>query len=162
MIRISKSVIRIWISVSIPKCYRSTTLALGKLIRILSRIRSRIRILIRICKSVVRIHGSVSQWYGSADPDPNQNVTDLQHTAPRNADLDPVLWNRNYFLRFRFRFQLLKSYGSGSGSGYDFWKSYGSGSGSYFWKVTVPVPVLAPYLYHKRQIFHKKICFLFT
>jgi hypothetical protein len=26
----------------------------------------------------------------------------------------PVLWNRNYFLRFRFR--LLKSYGSGSGS----------------------------------------------
>ncbi len=28
----------------------------------------------------------------------------------------PVLWNRNYFIRFRFR--LLKSYGSGS----DFWK----------------------------------------
>jgi hypothetical protein len=34
-----------------------------------------------------------------------------------------VLWNRNYFLRFRFRFRLLKSYGSVSGS--DFWKSYG-------------------------------------
>jgi hypothetical protein len=59
-----------------------------------------------------------------------------------------VLWNRNYFLRFRF--WLLKSYGSGS----DFWKSYGSGS--YFWKVTVPVPVPAPYLYHKKQIFLKK------
>ncbi len=67
-----------------------------------------------------------------------------------------VLWNRNYFLRFRVRFRLLKSYGSGSGS--DFWKSYGSGSGSgsYIWKVTVPVPVLAPYLYHKKQIFLKK------
>ena len=63
-----------------------------------------------------------------------------------------MLWNRNYFLRFRFRFRLLKSYGSGSGT--DFWKSYGSGS--YFWKVTVPVPVPAPYLYHKKQIFLKK------
>ncbi len=50
-----------------------------------------------------------------------------------------VLWNRNNF------------YGSGS----DFWKSFGSGS--YFWKVTVPVPVPAPYLYHKKQIFLKKI-----
>jgi hypothetical protein len=58
----------------------------------------------------------------------------------------PVLWNRNYFLRFRFR--LLKSNGSGS----DFWKSYGSGTGSDFLtsygsgstrqKVTVPtVPI---------------------
>ncbi len=67
-----------------------------------------------------------------------------------------MLWNRNYFLRFRFWFRLLKSYGSGSGS--DFWKSYGSGSGSYFWKVTVPVPVPvpAPALYHKKQIFLKK------
>ncbi len=65
-----------------------------------------------------------------------------------------MLWNRNYFLRFRFR--LLKSYGSGSGS--DLCKSYGSGSssGSYFWKVTVPVPVPAPYLYHKKQIFLEK------
>ncbi len=44
----------------------------------------------------------------------------------------PVLWNRNYFLRFRFR--RLKSYGSGSGSGYD------------FWKVIVPVPVPVPIL----------------
>ncbi len=61
-----------------------------------------------------------------------------------------TLWNRNYFLRFRFRSRLLKSYGSGS----DFWKSYGSCS--YFWKVTVPVPVPAPYLYHKKQIFLKK------
>ncbi len=41
---------------------------------------------------------------------------------------NPVLWNRNYFLRFRFR--LLKSYGSGSGSN--------------FWKVLVPVPVPVP------------------
>ncbi len=47
----------------------------------------------------------------------------------------PVLRNRNYFLRFRFR--LLKSYGSGF----------------YFWKVTVLVPVPAPDLYHKKQIF---------
>jgi hypothetical protein len=70
------------------------------------------------------------------------------------APSHPVLWNCNYFLRFRVR--LLKSYGSGS----DFWKSYGSSSGSgfgsYFWKVTVPVPVPAPYLYHKKQIFLKK------
>ncbi len=63
-----------------------------------------------------------------------------------------VLWNRNYFLQFQFRFRLLKSYGSGS----DFWKSYSSGSGSYFWKVTVPVPVPTPYLFHKKQIFLKK------
>ncbi len=63
-----------------------------------------------------------------------------------------VLWNRNDILRFRFL--LLKSYGSGS----DFWKSYVSGSGSYFWKVTVPVPVpvLAPYLDHKKLIFQEK------
>ncbi len=58
-----------------------------------------------------------------------------------------VLWNRNYFLRFRIR--LLKSYGYGSG----FPKSYGSGSGSYFRNVTVPVPVPAPYLDHKKLIF---------
>jgi hypothetical protein len=31
-----------------------------------------------------------------------------------------VLWNRDYFVRFRFRFRLLKSNGSGSKS--DFWK----------------------------------------
>ena len=71
----------------------------------------------------------------------------------KHPDLKTVLWNRNYFLLFRFR--LLKSYGSGSGS--DFWKSYGSGSGSYLWKVTIPVPVPAPYLYHKKQIFQKKL-----
>jgi hypothetical protein len=63
-----------------------------------------------------------------------------------------VLWNRNYFLRFRFR--LLKSFGSGSIS--DFPKSYGSSSGSYFRKVTVPVPVPAPYLDHKKQKKKKK------
>ncbi len=57
--------------------------------------------------------------------------------------LVPALWNRNNILRFRFRFQLLKSY---------VWfrfrlillKSYGS------------VPVPAPYLDHKKQIFQKK------
>ncbi len=50
-----------------------------------------------------------------------------------------VLWNRNYFLRFRFRFLLLKSYGSGS----DFLTSYGTGSGFTRQKITVPtVPVL--------------------
>ncbi len=58
-IRIRKSVVRIWVSVSVPKCHNSTTtLAWGMLLRILSRIRSRIRILIRICKSVARIRGS--------------------------------------------------------------------------------------------------------
>ncbi len=53
----------------------------------------------------------------------------------------PALWNHNYVLRFRFlfRFRLLKSYGSGS----------------YFWKVTVPFPVQAPYLDYKKQIFQK-------
>jgi hypothetical protein len=69
-------------------------------------------------------------------------------TVPPSDDLKlqfwPVLWNRNYF--FRFRFRLLKSYSSGS----DFWKSYGSGFGSYFRKVPVPVPT--PYLDHKKQI----------
>ncbi len=73
---------------------------------------------------------------------------------------EPVLWNRNYFLRFRFRFWLLKSYGSGSGSGSNFWNSYDScsGSGCYLWKVTVPVPVPvpAPYLDHEKQIFQNK------
>ena len=47
------------------------------------------------------------------------------------------------------------NYGSGSGS--DFLTSYGSGSTSQ--KVTVPmvpVPVPAPYLDHKKQIFQKK------
>jgi hypothetical protein len=34
---------------------------------------------IRIRKSVVRIRGSGSQWYGSVDPDPYQYVTDPQH-----------------------------------------------------------------------------------
>jgi hypothetical protein len=53
-------------------------------------------------------------------------------------DRDPVLWNRNYLLRFRFL--LLKSYGSGS----NFKKfGFGSGSGSYF----------SSYLDHKKPIF---------
>ncbi len=53
----------------------------------------------------------------------------------------PVLWNHNYFLRFRFR--LLKSYCSGSGS--DFWQV----------KVPVPAPVPVPYVYHKNHSFKK-------
>ena len=66
-IRIPKPVVRIWISESVPKCHRSTTLALGMLIPTLSRTRSRIRILIQICKSVVRIRGSgtVPKFHGS-------------------------------------------------------------------------------------------------
>ncbi len=50
-----------------------------------------------------------------------------------------VLWNRNYFLRFRYRFRLLKSYGSSSD----------------FWQVKVPVP--APYLDHNKHIFQKSL-----
>ena len=47
------------------------------------------------------------------------------------------------------------NYGSGSGS--DFLTSYGSGSTSQKVTVpTVPVPVPAPYLDHKKQIFLKK------
>ncbi len=63
----------------------------------------------------------------------------------------PVLWNRNYLLRFRFRFWLLKSYGSGSGS--NFWKVMVPVPVPTFEKVTVPVPVPAPHLDHKKQIF---------
>jgi hypothetical protein len=57
--------------------------------------------------------------------------------------LQPVLWNRNYFLRFWFR--LLKSYGSDSD----------------FCQVTVPVL----YRDHKKHCFQKiiwKTSFLFT
>ncbi len=66
----------------------------------------------------------------------------------------PVLWNRNYLLRFRYRFWLLESYGSGSGS--DFWKVMVPVPT--FEKVTVqvPVPVPAPYLDNKKQIVLKK------
>jgi hypothetical protein len=43
------------------------------------------------CGSVSRSgYRSVSQWYGYEYPDPYHNVTDLQHTGPRNAVLDPV------------------------------------------------------------------------
>ncbi len=50
------------------------------------------------------------------------------------------------------------------GSGSDFRKSFGSGPGSYFWKVMVPVPVPAPYLDYKKQIFQKILenIYLFT
>jgi hypothetical protein len=79
-IQIRKSVVRIWVSVSVPKCHRSTILALG----ILSRIRSLIRILMQICTYVSGTDPRIRI------PDPYQNVTDLQHTGPRNAVLDPV------------------------------------------------------------------------
>ncbi len=67
------------------------------------------------------------------------------------AKTGPVLWNRNYLLRFRFRFWLLESYGSGS----IFWKVMVPVPVPTFEKVTVPVPVPipAPYLDHKKQIF---------
>ncbi len=68
-----------------------------------------------------------------------------------NEYIQPVLWNRNYLLRFRFRFWLLKIYGSGSGS--NFWKVMVPVST--FEKVTVPVP--APYLDRKKQIFQKNL-----
>ncbi len=75
---------------------------------------------------------------------------------PSHCAVLAVLWNRNYFLRFRFR--LLKSYGSGS----DFSKvGFGTGTITFqksdFWKVTAPVQ--APYLYHKKQIFCKKFVY---
>ncbi len=65
--------------------------------------------------------------------------------------IKPVLWNRNYLLRFRF--WLFKSYGSGS----DFWKVLVSVPVPTFEKVTVPVP--APYLDHKKQIFKQILDF---
>ena len=58
--------------------------------------------------------------------------------------LKAVLWNRNYFLRFRFR--LFTSYFSGSGS-----------ASKKDPVPTVPVPVPAPYLDHKKLIKKKKI-----
>jgi hypothetical protein len=70
----------------------------------------------------------------SRAPPGDSTLNSGQHKV---AYLKPVLWNRNYFLRFRFR--LLKSYGSAS----------------VFCKVMVPVPV--PYLDYKKQIFQKKI-----
>ncbi len=55
-------------------------------------------------------------------------------------EFSTVLRNRNSMLRFRFR--LLTGYGSGYG----------------FWQVTVPFPVLAPYLDHKKHSFLNKSC----
>ncbi len=65
----------------------------------------------------------------------------------KNPHFKPVLWNRNYLLRFRF--WLLKSYGSGS----DFWKVMVPVPVPTFERVPVPVPVPAPYLDHKKKIF---------
>ncbi len=80
-----------------------------------------------------------SHWSENMDPD--------SHIA----GTQPVLWNRNYLLRFRF--WLLKSYGSGSGSGSNFWKVKVPVPVPTFDKVTVPVPVPAPNLDHKKQIY---------
>jgi hypothetical protein len=59
-------------------------------------------------KRLVRVNLSLSDpdaaFYLHADPGPG-DVADSHH-------FNTVLWNRNYFLRFRLR--LLKSYGSGS------------------------------------------------
>jgi hypothetical protein len=44
-----------------------------------------------------------------------QEQSDIKGRATARAGRQPVLWNRNYYLRFRFR--LLKSYGSSNGSG---------------------------------------------
>jgi hypothetical protein len=88
----------------------------------------------------------------NADPDPSQT---LKGQCGEIFDLRffPVLWNRNYILRFRFR--LLQSYGFGSGSD--------------LWKVKVPVPIfdamvplpaLHVYLDHKnliKKFFSEKI-----
>ena len=93
------------------------------------------------------------------NPDPKffENTRSTQNERGLHSQADTllvqtVLWNFNYFLRFRFR--LLKSYGSGSGS--DFRKSYVPVPVPFFIKVTVPVPVPAPYLDHKKLIFQKK------
>jgi ankyrin repeat protein len=59
----------------------------------------------------------------------NEGWTPLHATAScgflsiARSFLLPVLWNRNYFLRFRFRFQfrLLPSYGSGSSFRFRIW-----------------------------------------
>ncbi len=105
----------------------------------------------------IRIRIKIYKLDPEPDPDPHQ-FADFKPKCMEYYNLllaklccKAVLWNRNYFLRFRFRFRLLNSYGSGS----DFRKSYGSGSGSgsYFRKVTFPVPVPAPYLDHKKLIF---------
>jgi hypothetical protein len=48
--------------------------------------------------------GSISQRYGSEDPDPHQNVTDPQHWLEQYFEIfSTMLWNRKDFLRFRFR-----------------------------------------------------------
>ncbi len=80
-------------------------------------------------------------WYGSGSSD---------------SYLWRALWNRNYLLpvpvptfeKLWLRFRLLKS--------------FGSGSGYYFWKVTVPVPIQAPYLDHKKKFAKKFLDFFFA
>ena len=72
-------------------------------------------------------------------------------------NIQPVLWNRNYLLRFRF--WLLKSYGSGSGS--NFWKVMVPVPLPTFEKVAVPVSVPASYLDHKKSKFLKKFGIFF-
>jgi len=68
-----------------------------------------------------------------------------------------VLWNRNYFLRFRFR--LLKVMVPVPVPTFEkLWFRF------LLWKVTVlvPIPVPAPYLEHKSAFIAKKICNFFA
>ncbi len=82
-IRIRKSVVQIWVSVSVPKCHRSTTLALGMLIRILSRIRSRIRICLKLVKRTV-----LAQDGGRNSPGPGQMLFAIQQKRNTNPTLE--------------------------------------------------------------------------
>ncbi len=88
------------------------------------------------------------------------NYTVRGSSSRYGTSYHPVLWNRNYLLRFRFRFWLLKSYGSGS----NVRKVMVPVPVPTFEKVTVPVPVPGPYLDHKKQINKKiwKFFWLFT
>ncbi len=82
-------------------------------------------------------------------------IDSIQLTRVQQEYSTAVLWNRNYLLRFRF--WLLKRYGSGS----NFWKVMVPVPT--FGKVTIPVPVPAPYLDHKNcQKKFRKFFWLFT
>jgi len=86
---------------------------------------SRIRILIQSRIGA----GSVSQRFGSEDPDPYQNVTDLEHWYAQLHISHKLLYNVSVF-RIRFRIHRIHVFlpprsGSGSTS-----QRYGSRSGS--------------------------------
>jgi hypothetical protein len=56
-------------------------------------------------RSLTKIAGSISQRYGSADPDPYQKVTDPQHWFPDpwRFNTDPDSWIRCNTLRIRIQ-----------------------------------------------------------